>query len=695
MEELIEQYLAGKLAGEDKRKFEARMGSDPAFKKQVEVQKELAEAVRIRGLKNEVVKAWTKVIQLRFAKGTLIAAIIITTTLLIISYLYKKGHNEENIGPTSSYQISTERDTVLESPGGIVVVIPSEAFETTNGEQVEDVEVEITEALDAKSIMMNGLSTMSDSNLLETAGMFRIVATSGGKVLRVVNGKELLVHIPSDNPDPRMMLFDGVEQNGQVNWVNPKSLKNYLVNMPFDQLDFYPPGYLDYLKKNGFNIADREWTDSLYYSFPCSADQNIPPQQQMLSVVNRLSTETKEKMDINTIIYNNEHYTGEETASDSSITTDQEKREICPASIKAIRQPEYANSFIATFEFQQRLKEIFRTCDEEYLEVYINYLDKDLSYSDSFCASHMSGAMKEKFLAFARQKLSNTADGADLNARALSAYFSRKRAIIDSVAQITLKKMYEERAGEDREMENLITERSVKRTGDWVANHKKEYEINLREAYRQAGLNPRVPTSGTPVGYTTPITTLGWKNLDRYVYESTSARETLSKRVNGKKVLIRYETFEVSVQDQQKYNWIECYLIPDSLQSYQKMDKAGKSFRFKLNELLQYSVVCLARDGRRVYFASSRIKDGQLHQTFTLEEKTNEELDAVLKPFNKSKAKWNLSSELDFIKYRIDYDQKLENRRAVDKMRKEIEGIIWPCISVDFGPAQKANYELQ
>ena len=111
---------------------------------------------------------------------------------------------------------------------------------------------------------------MSDSNLLATAGMFKITATKDGKELQLADGKEITAQVPTDEVDPNMMLFDGEEDStGNVNWVNPTKIKKHLFTRSFDELNFYPPGYLAKVAENGYDASNKQFTDSLYWSFDC------------------------------------------------------------------------------------------------------------------------------------------------------------------------------------------------------------------------------------------------------------------------------------------------------------------------------------------------------------------------------------------------------------------------------------------
>ena len=82
---------------------------------------------------------------------------------------------------------------------------------------------------------------------------------------------------------------------------------------------------------------------------------------------------------------------------------------IDPASIKVIKSNKYANTFIATRDFEKRLKEIHKTRRPELLDIYLKNLELDLSKCDSMVEEKLSksNASALKFMDFARENLGN------------------------------------------------------------------------------------------------------------------------------------------------------------------------------------------------------------------------------------------------------------------------------------------------
>ena len=160
----------------------------------------------------------------------------------------------------NSFLVQTHRDTIIENQDGVIIYIPEHAFDT----EADQVELKVQSAIDGADIMLAGLSTMSDSNQLETGGMVFIDAIAEGNRVSLI--KDLEIKVPTEQRISGMMHYQGETlPNGDINWVNPKPLTKDLTPVDILSLDFYPPNYEDTLKQWGY--TSKRFTDSLYYAF--------------------------------------------------------------------------------------------------------------------------------------------------------------------------------------------------------------------------------------------------------------------------------------------------------------------------------------------------------------------------------------------------------------------------------------------
>lgn len=258
----IDKYLRGVLDEAETQEFENRLKTDTQLQQEVAKQQLLMEGIKRSALKTSAVKGQKKFKTIKTLKyiGVFVAVAAISAVSLYVMNQDESPVNSETaptteLGieslPTQGYNLNTAQDTVIETENGSVFVIPADAFETENGEPVTGtVNFEIKEAFEDLDIMKAGLTTTSDGELLETGGMFFLDATQNGQKLRLKKGKEILSQLPNLHPEKDMKLFDGeVQEDGTINWVNPKEFEKDLITVDITSLDFYPEGYVEELSQ--------------------------------------------------------------------------------------------------------------------------------------------------------------------------------------------------------------------------------------------------------------------------------------------------------------------------------------------------------------------------------------------------------------------------------------------------------------
>lgn len=282
----IDAYLDGKLPQEEGLAFEARINAEPALKEMVESQRNLRGGMERLGMKSAANAQFRRIsIRNKIYKWGLAA--VATTAIIGAAYLIYDDHvssqqettfelpatNElggtnwadadRNL-PTQLFTIDPDKDTVIETSGGIIFAIPAGAFLDAK----DPMTIEVREALTSFDVMKAGLSTTSNGALLETGGMFYLNARNGETSLKLNPDKPVCANVPTDEIRPGMQLFDGERQaDGSINWVNPKPMEKPLIPVDIFSLNFYPPGYLNRVAKLGFDANHEKVTDSIYYSY--------------------------------------------------------------------------------------------------------------------------------------------------------------------------------------------------------------------------------------------------------------------------------------------------------------------------------------------------------------------------------------------------------------------------------------------
>ncbi len=672
----IEKYLQQEMSEAERLAFENRLATDKDFQQEFTVQEQLTRVAINAGIKNEFGEAIRKKILNQQLIGLSVIVAIVASVFLFfaIKNNWVTNHKKEAVNGIEKFEIKNDADTIIETKNGVVFAIPGRAFGSTGNA----IQLEIKTALTPNEIMQNGLSTMSDGSLLQTAGMFYINGFEDGKQIPLM--KEVAVSVPANNINPAMQLFDGVEdKEGNINWVNPKTIQNNLRTFEITSLDFYPPHYIPTLKAVGKKYQDKKYTDSLYYSFSGYERQFPSPKKDTVlkptTIVNEAwpnYSAIKFQQDTTIEIIRRYGYTD---------TTSYTNFEIDPAKIRAIWNPKFNNSILATKEFEERLHYMQGLCTSKYLNTYLENLDKSLYEIDKMIADKSSGEIKKKFLEFAARKDGGVIIAAGMQQK-LNTYLQEKYKAYQQAATITRAKYDKELVELNKIADAKTREQAINEFNRNEKNFDEEFCINLSDAYSQIGVNRSSNDTIIPPTskyYNVIITTTGWKNLDMYVFDATTNREsmTYTDPVSGKVATLTYKEVNIQIEDQSAYDKVLVYLIPDSLSSFQKISQQETRYNEKLNSLFRYDVVALAYKGTQAYYYRQQNVQPQNYM-FSLSTITDNALRMSLNTYSFSKTK-SLNSEFE---YQLFEQQEVMRQIQLQKdldFREQVSAAIFKC----------------
>lgn len=387
------------------------------------------------------------------------------------------GHTLWTEPDIQTFQFRSNEGATIEGKDGMLVIVPSDAFVDENGKPLSGkVEFKLVEALSIQEMVLYKLKTVSNGSPLESGGMFYTEATVDGKAANINPKRPLYIEIPTTEKKAGMMAFKGqVDESGNLNWVDPKPLKKYLVKVPLDELDFLPPGFETEVKGNmpflSYRTATKSVTDSLYYSlknFEREDKRTLPKRW-------RPGGETRD-------------FAKTEIACG-----------IRPTTIESIKTEEYSQTFVATKEFEARIALLHKLEEGNSLvEVYLNHLTKDLCISDSLVAEMVDEKSEETFKLLASEKLTNVKDAPLYQKRLTEYYVKKTRELTKARGQLA--------AG--------LTQKNKKELDAL-------YEQAVGASDRLDGISnlfPVLPNRNVATGstYSTPWTSMGWGNIDRY-----------------------------------------------------------------------------------------------------------------------------------------------------------------------------------
>ncbi|MGV6860348.1 MAG: energy transducer TonB [Putridiphycobacter sp.] len=405
-----------------------------------------------------------------------------------------------------TFEIDANKTETIEGENGTLIIVPKNSFLDTNNNEVQGkVEFELIEAYDLSDMVLYNLTTTSNGQALETGGMFYTNATQHGHQLHVNPSKPMMIQVPCVEEKPNMMAFESeIDSVGRINWKNPKPLEKFLTKIDLDLVDFLPEGFEDEVYASmpllGYKEANRDLVDSLYYSM------NYKDEKAVGEFWKREFKKFEEK-------YEEDKYRIEQLPTEhGNLVVVYEKIDACginPISIKTIRENiAFRNSFVATKEFEERLQVLHNTeKGDEYLNIYLNNLDKNLWFSDSIVAYKIKSE-NNPFIKFYKERKTKVRNG-DFYADVLTKYYNSKKT--EYKAEL-----------------NKIHKKSLK---DLIMYQKQIQNKNKQQANTLTNVNVSRGNN-----YTVAWASFGWANIDSYLHMISKSKKPKIihvKAING------------------------------------------------------------------------------------------------------------------------------------------------------------------
>jgi hypothetical protein len=566
------------------------------------------------------------------------------------------------------FTIDTKKDNVLESKNGTLIVAPKGCFLDKNGKIVtKDIKIELAEALTLEAMIMTGLSAMSDDNPLETDGMIYFYPTKDGEPLTVNPDIPVYIEIPTKDKKPGMMAYKGVpnDSTGIVNWTEPKKLENYLINIDLALLDFLPKGFekavLTEMKKRKKSVDDA-FIDSLYYALSVmdAADllEGLPP------------------TDLNEPYYNNKSNVKDRKYQDGSFETGsrlnispkndfkviltQEGEEapcevIDPVLIKVMKSTPYQNTFIATREFEKRMKLIHKNCQQSIAELYLKNLDLNLWEIDIMAATKISNERIRKAFKRLSKKEHTNIRNANIYGKLLKGYYEKQLKIVKNELE-KVKESYLEELEKANEPARKVVE-----------NYKKV--LQKRESYRM----PK---------YGFEWTNTGWANIDR----------PISRKTKPSKILV--PTLEVKVKNGNKYDQVYCYTIQKNIKSLYRLNPennknfyAGKKTnkRVLMKENSDIGLIVIGYKNGEPAIASKEFNTGEFFDEKEILEKvqlkstTKDNVSTTINRYETVGVENSIEEDLKFMKALAKEKERQNVIKEEANFISALKKIIYPC----------------
>jgi len=437
-----------------------------------------------------------------------------------------------------AFQLDASKGGIIEGKNGMVISIPSNSLVDKNGNAATGpIDVELIEALDLDKMVMYNLTTMSGKRNLKSGGMFSIKAFQGKKEVKLKDGKEMMISVPTDEIDPEMQLFIGKIENGKMDWIDPKPMKKYLIPVDQKTLNFLPKKYEDAFKTKGTILTKKPFkkitADSVYYTLDRKSEKmksveifeeiegfNLMTFGNRSERRKRIEAPSFSPKKIDTLCLDEEPIYDFDCGINSS-------------SIQTILQVDLKNTYLATKEFEKRLNGLHSASNgEDILQIYINGLNDDLWKSDKKVSEQIDQSQRELFVAFYKEQLTNTKFSVS-HKKNWDEYFTEQNKINEEKQKVLLD-IY---SNLKTEKIKSIREEYLKEVVEkGVVYQRKSSDVNSKNAFQ--------PLSSSGNNYVFGWASFGWTNIDAYL-------KTIKK--NSKNVAIEVAKIRESTQEVYQY----------------------------------------------------------------------------------------------------------------------------------------------
>lgn len=250
---------------------------------------------------------------------------------------------------SQKFQIQSDVENTIIGKNGTKIFIPKNSFVDSEGNSISGtVTIELIEVLNVAHFIKSNLQTVSDDEIIQSAGMFHIDAYHKKERIYLDKNSSLNIELPSINYNqgtPYSVFSGNYDSDGNINWSETGATDNRMIPIPLELFDY------DFWKSFGFIRDSRDLSDG--YMAP----------------------------------YNDE-------IVDST----------------TFKNKDLENTFIATLEFESRFQDIIQAewiighynsykkdnvmsgrmvKDNTISNIYLNNLDKELRYCDSLALKYL------------------------------------------------------------------------------------------------------------------------------------------------------------------------------------------------------------------------------------------------------------------------------------------------------------------
>lgn len=380
----------------------------------------------------------------------------------------------QNLDPEQleTFLVKGNSDTTVYTVDEVIIYMPKGAVVDDKGEPATDFELRFAGFLDAGEALTSGLTTNTGNRLLNSSAIVYANLSKNGQQLFIDATKGIELKIPDNYDQNNLEVYRPDDSKPDLIWKKTQH-RTYLQTIDFDLLNFLPHGYQTIVQDHLGSAYSDTAADSVYYAMEAYERRE-------------LLTELTDRVEASEFLIFHKSAKREEY---HYLSEDSYEPIISPAKVKVLKSEKFADTFIATRAFEERMKVLQKlNCwDGQLFDTYLENLHRPLWVSDSiiFFQHKFDDPLLQEFEKFYKQKLTNTAK-APTNSNGYLDWFYTNLA--EARQQILEQQQSRNKPG-DRVLKDILKKREK-------LLEQRSNLLRKREAYRMKRFNFQMTQTG-------------------------------------------------------------------------------------------------------------------------------------------------------------------------------------------------------
>ena len=376
--------------------------------------------------------------------------------------------------------------------------------------------------------------------------------------------------------------------------------------------------------------------------------------------------EPEDKLNEELLTYIRNSLTDNDIEMTDSVFAQAFEKFIPPSKVLAFWNEKFNNTILATRDFEKRMREIHETCDESLLKLYTSNIDQPLYYIDSIAVARGY----KQFEPFFAERVGKV-EMENPHLKKLQSFY--ERGIRGLLEELRLEREKEGRKEKkwDNKVDNARSEENIRSSNRKAQAFQEEASLNHEHVRKQLGFTQNIKLTSNVIIV----------NIDREVYAATRERKTTKVSFNGKTSVIKYNDFTLEIAKHENFERLYVYLLPDKLNSYQRVGHKKGKVDYPLNDKITYDIVILGiNETGYFYHEIKQINKGKFGE-IKLKSISESDFEKRITELNENRLNqpMNIKDELAWLKLEKENYKVQRLRKEKRRFLERIRNVAFPC----------------